>query len=69
MPHRTGTTFLKLAAEGYDLFFGSKAEDRRQLLNLVLLNLRIDAEKLLWDVREPFKTILTFNDRQDWCAR
>lgn len=65
----TVESLLKLAVEGYDLFLGSKADDRRQLLNLVLLNLRIDEEKLLWDVREPFKTMLMFGDRQEWCAR
>jgi hypothetical protein len=58
-----------LASQGYDLFVGSKIEDRRHLINLVLLNLRIDDEKMLWDVKEPFKMLLDFADRQDWCAR
>ncbi len=52
-----------------NLFMGSEVEEKRQLIKLVLQNLRLEDEKLLWDAQKPFDAILNVSDSQPWCAR
>ena len=48
------------------LFIGSEVEEKRQLIKLVLQNLRLKDEKLVWDAHKPFDLILNCSDRQLW---
>lgn len=57
---------LKLADQAYDLFMSSKVEEKRLLIKLVLSNLRIEDEKLVWEAHKPFDSILECSDRQLW---
>ena len=45
----TAKYVLDLANRAYELFIGSEVEEKRQLIKLVLSNLRLEDEKLLWD--------------------
>lgn len=64
--YMTSKHVLNLAGRAYDLFIGSEVEEKRQLVKLVLQNLRLDDEKLLWDAQSPFDLILNCSDRQQW---
>lgn len=60
---------LELSNRAHELFVRSEAEERRQLIKLVLSNLRIEDEKLLWDANKPFDLILKSTDSQLWLGR
>ncbi len=57
---------LQLASRAYELFKSSEVEEKRQLLKLVLSNLRIEGESVLWDVQKPFDVIANCSDRILW---
>jgi hypothetical protein len=59
---------LELANRAYDLFKSSELEERRQLIKLVLSNLRVEGKKVEYDAIKPFNTILDYADRQAWLA-
>lgn len=59
---------LNLSNRAFDLFKSSEVEEKRQLLKLVLSNLRPDGKKFLYDAIKPFNLILESSDRQEWCA-
>jgi len=58
--------FLDLSNRAYELFKSSEVEEKRQLLKLVLSNLRIDDGKVLYDVQKPFDLIVNCHDRKSW---
>jgi site-specific DNA recombinase len=62
----TAKYVLGLVNHAYDLFISSEVEERRQLIKLVLSNLRIEDEKVLWDVLKPFDLIVNCTDRLEW---
>jgi hypothetical protein len=57
---------LDLTDRAYDLFVSSKVEERRQLMKLVLSNLRIEDKKVLYNAQKPFNMILKTTDRKQW---
>lgn len=57
---------LELSNRAYDLFKSSELEERRQLIKLVLSNLRVEGRKVVYEAIKPFNTILDFSDRQAW---
>jgi len=65
----TAKYLLDLANRAYDLFDGSEAEEKRLLIKLVLSNLRVKGDKVVYDVNKPFDLILECNYSQVWCAR
>lgn len=60
---------LNLSSRAFDLFKSSEVEEKRQLIKLVLSNLRLDGENLLYEAIKPFDLILNCSDRQAWCAQ
>ncbi len=56
----TANMVLKLAAKARELFESSEVEEKRQLLNFVFQNLRLDKKTLLVDTHEPFSTIMGY---------
>jgi hypothetical protein len=62
----TSKHVLDLVNRAYELFIGSEVEEKRQLIKLVLQNLRLEDDKLLWDAAKPFDLILESSDRQQW---
>ncbi len=62
----TSKHVLDLVNRAYELFIGSEVEEKRQLIKLILQNLRLEDEKLLWEASKPFDLILESSDRQQW---
>lgn len=60
---------LELANRAYELFERSEVEERRQLLKLVLQNLRVDGKTVRYDAIKPFDTIIKYADNQLWLPR
>lgn len=62
----TAKHVLDLTNRAYDLFLSSEVEEKRQLLKLVLSNLRVEDEYVRYDVLKPFDLIINCSDRQSW---
>ena len=56
--HITANKVMNLAKSARQLFESSEVEEKRQLLNLVFQNLRLEGKKLLLTLREPFSLIM-----------
>jgi site-specific DNA recombinase len=65
----TAKYILDLSTRAYDLFKSSEVEEKRQLIKLILSNLRLSGKNLLFDAEKPFDLILNFSDHQVWHAR
>ena len=57
---------LDIASRAYSLFKSSKIEQKRQLINFLLSNLRLEGKTLLYDVNKPFDAILNAHECSDW---
>lgn len=64
----TAKYLLELSNRAYDLFKSSEVEERRQLIKLVLQNVRVDNKIVLYDAIKPFDTIINYADRSLWLA-
>lgn len=62
----TAKYLLELVNRAYDLFLSSELEERRQLVNLVLQNLKLDNKKLVYVAQKPFDTLLNCSDNKLW---
>ncbi len=62
----TAKYLLELANRAYELFKSSEVEERRQLIKLVLSNLRVEDKLVRYDAIKPFDTILNYADGQLW---
>ncbi len=60
---------LELINKAPELFESSEVDEKRQLINLVLQNLKVDGKNIVYDVQKPFDMLLKINDCQAWCAR
>ena len=60
----TATYILELAKRAYELFIRSEVEERRQLLKLVLSNLRVEGKSVRYDAIKPFDTLLSYAHSQ-----
>ena len=65
----TAKYLLDLANRAYELFRSSEVEERRQLIKLVLSNLRVEDKLVRYDAVKPFDTILNYADSQLWFPR
>ncbi len=65
----TATYLVDLTQRAYELFRSSEVEERRQLIKLVLSNLRIEGKKVLYEAQKPFDMLLDFSDRQAWLEK
>ncbi len=57
---------MDLSNRAYDLFKSSEVEQKRQLIKLVLSNLRIEDENVLYDAQKLFDMLLKNADRIQW---
>jgi len=62
----TAKYLLELANKAFDLFISSEVEERRQLIKLVLSNLRVEGKIVRYDAQKPFDTTLNYADHQRW---
>ncbi len=57
-------TMLSLASEAYELFKTSNTALRRELVNRVFANLKLDGGKLRYSLREPFDRMFNLTNRE-----
>jgi len=62
----TADYILKLAQHSSDLFKRSEYEERRVLINTVLLNASWDGVSLRYDYKEPFNLLVEMNESTVW---
>ncbi|MBT4856477.1 recombinase family protein [bacterium] len=62
----TAKYVLSLANKAQELFESSEVDERRQLINLLLSNVRVEDEYVLYDVQKPFDLIVNCSDGQLW---
>ncbi len=64
--YMTSRYVLKLVSEAHRIFISSEVEEKRHLIKLVLSNLRIEGESLLWEAQKPFDLLLNATDSKRW---
>ena len=62
----TAKYLLDLANRAYELFKSSEVDEKRQLINLVLSNLKLKGKRVVYDVNKPFDAILNYQDSVLW---
>ena len=63
---KTANTILTIAHESEDLFKSSEVEEKRKLIKLVLQNLRIDGENLVYEYNKPFDILAESVSCNEW---
>lgn len=63
---KTVNCLLKLVSKAHELFLSSEVEERRLLIKLVLSNLRIGGENVLYEAQKPFDLISKNEDCTFW---
>lgn len=58
--HLTANMVMKLAARARELFESSEVDEKRQLLNFVFQNLKLNEKTLLIDTHEPFTAMMGY---------
>ncbi len=61
----TANTVLNLAKKAYEIFKSSEVNEKRQLLNFLLQNCKLQGKKLLFELKTPFDTVLLANKCSD----
>jgi len=61
----TLVNLLELASRAYELFEFSKVEQKRQLINFVLLNLKLKGKILAFDLRKPFNVFINLKNAKN----
>ena len=62
----TSKYLLELLNKAHTLFESSKPDQKREILNLILLNPRLDNENLCYDYKKPFDVFVNFNECNLW---
>jgi len=62
----TAKYVLELVNRAHELFICSEVEEKRQLIKLVLSNVRVEGENVVWDVQKPFDLFLKATDSKRW---
>ncbi len=62
----TAKYLLDLSNRAFELFQRSEVEEKRILIKLVLQNLQIKGENIVWEAHKPFDLILNCTDRILW---
>jgi site-specific DNA recombinase len=57
----TINTVLSIAQRVYEIFNRSEIDEKRQFLNFLFLNMRLNRNKLVFDVRKPFDTLAKYD--------
>ena len=57
----TANTMLNLAQKALGIFESSEVNEKRQLLNFLLQNLKLQGKKLLFELKTPLDTVLEAN--------
>ena len=65
----TAKYLLDLTSRAHELFMSSEVEEKRHLIKLILSNLELKGEKIVYDVLSPFDLILKCSDHPLWLGR
>ena len=65
----TASYLLELAKRAGALFRNSKPEQKRQILDIVLSNLKVEQKRLHFNLLEPFKSLSNYANSQKWLPR
>ena len=62
-----GVSYItELANRAVELYQGSEVEEKRQLVNFLLSNLRLKGKKLLYEYKKPFNEMALCTKSLDW---
>ena len=62
----TAQTVLSLAQKSKEIFLSSKMNEKQQLLNFMVSNLKLNGEKLELELKEPFSIFAKMSDQPEW---
>lgn len=62
----TVKSLLELSNRAYEIFESSEVVEKRQIINFVLSNIKLDGKKLYYDLIKPFDSIVNFSDSHKW---
>ena len=62
----TANQVLNLGKRAYEIFESSETEEKRQLLNFVFQNFKLDGKNLLFETKTPFDTVLQCSQTSSW---
>lgn len=65
----TVSHLLKLSREAPKLFEKANHEQKRSLINLVLSNLQLKGDQLMWELKKPFDTMAFCSENGNWLRR
>ena len=65
--YTTAVKLIDVASRVYDLFESSEPEEKTQLVNFVLQNLRLKGKNLLFELKIPFNGILDYAKSGNLC--
>lgn len=65
----TISNLLDVATRAYKIFEFSKPEKKRKLLNLMFSNLKLEGEKLAFDLKRPFDLMVSMSKTQNLLRR
>jgi len=58
----TANMVLNLAERAREIFESSEVDEKRELLNLVFQNLKLEGKKMLTEICEPFSTMIGYRE-------
>jgi len=64
----TSKYLLDLSSRAYELFMSSEVEEKRLLISIVLSNLQLKDENIVYEAHKPFDLLLNYTDRLLWPA-
>lgn len=62
----TVSALVSVASRAYELFASSKNEQKRQLINFMFSNLKLNGDKLEYDLRSPFHLMQNVANYEEW---
>jgi site-specific DNA recombinase len=64
--YTTAKYVLSVVKRAHEIFESSEVEEKRQLIKLVLSNLMMEEEKIVWNIQKPFNLFLNLSDSIEW---
>jgi len=59
-------TLLNICSRAPELFESSKVEQKRQLINFLLSNLKLRGKNLEFELKKPFDALVNLDYRSEW---
>ena len=65
----TSEYLLQLANRAYELFMSSEVEEKRQLIQLTLQNLKLEGKTIEFELVKTFDKVFACSSRQRWLGK